>query len=320
MRVLDITADLGPGASLPNLEALVRGIRVAADVARDSDQRRVRRTATEQMKFPTDDELRAAQERLPGGDESSPRYKVGRHLKVRDRFRDDSRGGPPDMWFDYVYRMQRWKDGGKHDFALRAAGYDRLFESAPGPFLSNTVGLDVLDPDLYQALVADVIGQGLSDAIGVAEMRYSNPFFQRLFGRGGAEKTISATAQVIESVSTIGSTRKMAKADAEVAEGTVGHRVEQSELDVELKRLAVERERQALFADQIQNARWLEQLGSERVRRVLVENAVQRGQIDISDAIAELSDSDASALGQLGGQTLELEERHEDDDPFSGQS
>ena len=62
MNVLEITVDLGPGASPVLVETLVRGVRVVADVGRDAALRRIRRAATEQMKFPTDDELVRAPE------------------------------------------------------------------------------------------------------------------------------------------------------------------------------------------------------------------------------------------------------------------
>jgi hypothetical protein len=83
MRLLDISTDLGPGATLSQLEVIVKGLRVAADVAHDAETARVRRAATERMKFPTEEELRNLLDRLPDvGDETSPRYRARRLLQT----------------------------------------------------------------------------------------------------------------------------------------------------------------------------------------------------------------------------------------------
>lgn len=313
MRMLDITAEIGPGAPPARLEALVRGVRVAVDVARDADTKRIRRIAEEQMKFPTDGELQAAIERFPPGSELSPRYRAERQLEARERLREEVMHGPPELWFDWFYRRGRQRLG-KLDFALRDAGFERLLSAAPIPIFPGAVGLDALDPLLYQALVADSVARLMPGEVGVRQLRYENPFFNRLFGKGTAEETISTAAQVIETVSTLGSTRKMARADADVAERTVDQRVEDSGLDVQLKRLKVEREREALVADQIANARAAEALQADRRQRAIVEAAMRRGLLDIADVLQALDASDASALGELGQQHLELEEHYERDD------
>ena len=315
MRLLVITVDLGPGASPARLERLVRGIRVATDVGQDAELKQLRRAVTEQMKFPTDSELAQASERLsPEGAEDGPRYRARRHLDARRQIREDIRGGPPEWWFDYYYRLRRTpKSESPATSHFLSTGYERLLDSGPFPIPTNTAGLDVIDPALYQALVADALARLAPGAVGVRELRYENPFFLRLFGKGTAEKTISSTAQVIETVGTIGSTRKMARAEATVAEATVGPRTESIQLDVQMKRVALEREHQALIADQIANARSLEQLNIERVQRSLAEAALKAGQLDIADAIDALNPRDAAALGELAIQPLELEEGYEQD-------
>lgn len=111
MRLLDISADLGPGATPASLESLVRGIRVATDVARNADNRALRRAVTEQMKFPTDAELRAALETLAPGDERSPRFHVEMQLAARQRLRDEAQGMPPEIWFDDYFRRGRGRLG-----------------------------------------------------------------------------------------------------------------------------------------------------------------------------------------------------------------
>lgn len=106
MNVLEITVDLGPGASPALVETLVRGVRVVADVGRDATLRRIRRAATEQMKFPTDDELARAAERLPDGSELSPRYRADNLRNARRNLAENA-GGPPELFFDYWYRRGR---------------------------------------------------------------------------------------------------------------------------------------------------------------------------------------------------------------------
>lgn len=322
MRLLRVTASLGPGVSPARLERLVRGIRVATDVGQDAELRQLRRTVTEQMKFPTDEELAEASERLsPAGGETGPRYRARQHLDTRRQFREELRGGPPEWWFDYYYRLRR-RERSESPATMRflSTGYGRVIDSGPFPILANTAGLDVIDPPLYQALVADTLSRLAPGGVGVRELRYENPFFQRLFGRGTAEKTISATAQVIETVATIGPTRTMAKADAAVANATIEHRIEASELDVERQRIALEREKQALIADQIRNERSLERLSIERMQRSLVEAALQAGRLDMADSIQALDPPDAAALGELAMQPLELEEHYGDDPPDRGTS
>jgi hypothetical protein len=209
VRLLDITAEIGPGTPPATLEALVRGVRVAVDVARDADTRRIRRIAEDQMKFPTDSELRAAIERFPPGSELGPQYRAQRQLEARQQLREEVLHGPPELWFDWFYRRGRQRLG-KLDFALREAGFERLLSAAPIPIFPGAVGLDALDPLLYHALVADDVARLMPTEVLVRQLRYENPFFQRLFGKGTAEHTISTAAQVIETVSTLGSTRKMA--------------------------------------------------------------------------------------------------------------
>jgi hypothetical protein len=259
------------------------------------------------MKYPTGSELLAAVERFAPGNEQSPRYRAERQLKARERLRDEVFRGPPELWFEWFYRRSRKLDSG-----LREAGFERLVSALPAPMFAGAVGLDALDPSLYHALVADAVTRQLPGAIGVRELRYENPFFKRLFGKGTAEQTISTTAQVIETVCTLGSTRKMAKADAEVAQDTVDHRIEDSELDVQLKRIKVAREQEALIADRIANVREAQAL--DRPQRALIDVAMRAGRLDVADALRELDAGDAAALGELGLQHVELEERHEHDD------
>ena len=306
MQLLDITVEVGPAATPARLEALVRGIRVAVDVAREAEVRRIRRTIAEQMKFPTDSELREALNRLPSGDESSPRYRVERQLAARKRLREEVRHGPPDFWWFYLHG----RESSEFDPVLRDAGYERLLFAAPTPFTSAQAGLDVLDPALYQALVSDVVARLIPEDIGVRQLRYENPFLEVLSGAGTAEKIIPGITRLIEAVVTWRSTLKKANAEAAVAQGTVEHRVEDSRLDVELKRVKLEREREALEADRIRNGRARQVVA----RSAMIDAVIRNGQLDAADVMRELDLSDAVALDALGLEQVEVEERYESDE------
>jgi hypothetical protein len=153
MDVLVITVDLGSGVSPALVETLVRGVRVVADVGREATLRRVRRAATEQMKFPTDDELASAVERLPRGSELSPWYRANNLRNARRILSEEIGDFRPEALGYWNARTRRSRD-------LLAAGYERALTGSPLPWAAGTaIGLDVIDPDLYDALVADQIAQ-----------------------------------------------------------------------------------------------------------------------------------------------------------------
>ena len=208
MRVLDISTDLGPGTAPALLEGVVRGVRSATDVAHDAETRRVRRAVSERMKYPTDSELRGALDRLPRSDEQGPRYRAERQLAAREFLWREGRRFPPDLWFEYLYRRSPCDAELSSSFQLLSdAGYDRLTGTG-FPFF-GAVGLDVLDPVLYDALVADELASLLPEAVSVRTLRYENPFWASLFGKGRAEGTVSTAVQVLEVRVTMGLTSKI---------------------------------------------------------------------------------------------------------------
>lgn len=310
MQVLDISTDLGPGARPAILEVIVRGIRVTSDVAHDAEGRRVRRAVSERMKFPTEAELRSALDRLPRGDEQGPRYRAERQLAARDLLEQEGRHFPPDMWLEYFYR--RGRRDRKLSSSLSDAGYDRLIDTGFPVF--GGVGLDVLDPVLYDALVADELARSSPEELGVRTLRYENPFLAALFGKGRAEKTVSTAVEVIEVARDFGSKRTIAKADAAVAEATVDDRIIERDLDVALKREQLVEARLRNERRALENARLEQSLGADQQRRMLIDRAIRRGQIDIADALRVLDRGDVQALGELGRRQLEVESRWEDDD------
>ncbi|WP_261876716.1 hypothetical protein [Mycobacterium marinum] len=298
MQHLQVTVELEPDAPLAQLEAVVKGLRVATDVAYQAETNRVRRLATEQMKFPTDDELLAALERWhsEGGEdhERSPIYRAVRQVDARKLMR-----GRLKIPRDVIY-------------GLSQTGYDRVF-SASLPVVGQ-IGLHVLDPILYDALVADQVARLMPGRVDIRGLHYGSPLWAWLIGKTTAEKTASTTVKVFEVARDYGPRRREAKADAVVAEATVGHRIADSALDIDIK---AEKLREARLKNErleLENASRRMSLGAQQRRQWLIDEAIRLGRLDIADAIDALGDGDVQALGGLGNQPLQIEERHEPDD------
>jgi hypothetical protein len=216
------------------------------------------------------------------------------------------------MWFEYFYRRSQRDVENLSSFrAFSDAGYDRLIGT--GFPIVGGVGLDVLDPVPYDALVADELGRSLPEEIGIRTLHYENPFFAALFGKGRAENTLSTAAEVIEIARDFGPKRTIAKADAAVAEATVNNRIMDSDLDVALKREQLKEARLRNEHLGLENIQLIQALNADQQRRMLVERAISRGQLDIADALQALSPGDVQALGELGRRNLEVETRWEQD-------
>lgn len=310
MLILDITTDVGPAATPSALENLIRSLRVATDVAHACEVRRIRRSLTEQMKFPTDGELENLVGDSPRSEDDGPGYRARQHLSAREHLRDEVRDGSFGWRFDEMLYRRGLK--GTNGSMIRAAGLDRGLEAQLTSPASNPIGLDVIDPVLYQALVSDALSRDFPEPVRVSELRYSNPLFTRFWGKGRAEKTVSMTAEVIETIALLGPNRQMARADAEVATRTIGHRVEESELKNELLGIEVERKREALRRERIANDA-SERLFSDETQRLLVDQMIRTGRIDAADVIAELGAGEALALGALGARRFELVQRYHED-------
>jgi len=319
MNVLEITVDLGPGASPALVETLVRGVRVVADVGKDATLRRIRRAATEQMKFPTDDELARAAERLPDGSELSPRYRADSLRNARRNLAENAGGLPPELFFDYWYR--RGRRSGAIPSSLLAAGYERALAGSPFPWPAGAaVGLDVIDPDLYQALVADQIARLAPTEITVREIRYRNPLAETMTAVGTGAEALTKGAGALETLATLGSRRRIKKAEAQVAEETVDDRVESSRLDLELKReqlrqaqLANQLAEQELLSKRIENEQALRALNGPQKVDALAERLRSAGQLDEADAVAALEPTDGAALLELATRDPEVKQSYEPD-------
>lgn len=312
MLTLDVSVDLGPGATPMQLETLVKAVRVATDVGRSAELRRVRRTATEQMKFPTDAELRDALERFPTS-ETGPGYRARRQLEARDRLAEEAEDLPLEFW--YRYRRRRSSEAYSY---LSGTGFERAFAGTSVPWsVGASLGLDVADPILYQALVADQVVREAPGEIIVREVRYSNPFGEVVAGVGAAQKAVKTTAGVIETAATLGSRRKLKKVEAQVAEATIDDQIDDVRIDVDLKREQLRRARiendiadEELRAKQIQNAQALHCLNAQRRQQALVEHFVAVGELDQADAIAAADPADATALIEFALRLPRLEESY----------
>ena len=251
-------------------------------VGRDADVTRIRRRATEQMRFPTDAELAAAIEQLPGqGEGLSGRAR--RHLETR-RQMDAALSDLPrrlrrrDYWYLEEFEPPDLVE------RLSALGYER-FDNAPGisPF-GPPIGLDSIDPDLYQALIAAQVGEQMPDEVVVRRLSYRNPVTARMIGAGvkvGSE-ALETTSGVLDTAVTLRSRVRIKRAEADVARGTVGDRIEESHISVELLR---EQVREARLNNDIKMEKTLQ----EQLRTELMMQEVERGELQIARDRAALN-------------------------------
>jgi hypothetical protein len=271
------------------------------------------------MKFPTDDELAGAVERLPDGSELSPRYRADNLRNARRNLAENAgRLLPPDL-FEYWYRTRRRPED--IPSSLLAAGYERALAGSPIPWsAAAAVGLDVIDPDLYQALVADQIARLAPTEIAVREIRYRNPLAETMTAVGTGAEALTKGAGALETLATLGSRRRIKKAEAQVAEATVEDRVERSRLDLELKseqvrqaRLASQLAEQELLAKRIENEQALRALNGPQKVNALAERLRSVGQLDEADAVAALEPADGAALLERATRNPEVKKSYEPD-------
>ncbi len=280
------------------------------------------------MKFPTDAELREAIARSENSETGSS-DRARRHLQARDRFREAVEGLPLESAWDYWRSESSRKKG-----YLSGTGYERALAGAPGPLaVGASLGLDVLDPILYQALVADQVARLAPGEIIVREVRYSNPFEEVVAGVGAAEQAVKTTASVIDALATVGSRGKLKKLEVEIAEAALdelddqieerrlaGHRAGAVARHVDLKQEKLRKAqlesdilKEDLLTKRIRNAQAREALNPKRQQQALVELFIAIGELDLADAIAAADPSDVAALGEFEVRPVQLEENHESD-------
>lgn len=303
--------DLGAGASPVELETMVRAVRVATDVGREAQMRSVRRAVSEQMKFPTDSELAAATERLPGqGEGMSGRAR--QHLEARRQLDEVAPDFPYRMWRGDYYRHLR--DIGPPSLASRLSGlgYERAF-TATGPWpIGQSLGLDVIDPEFYRALVAVEVARLAPDEIVVRQVQYFNPFGEELAAIGTGAEALSKTAGAIETIATLPDRRAIKKVDRRVAEATESDRIEQERERTRRARLENDLLEQELLAKQIQNLQALT-LDPQQQRQLIVRLFILNRHLDLAEVAETLDPFDASALVALGARRPQLERSTEPD-------
>ncbi len=316
MEILRISLNLGPSGTPGELEALVRAIRVAVDVGTTATLSSVRRTAAERMKFPTDSELNAASERLPQGGEASMSYRAADFARTRARLQEEFGGFPPDYW----WRRGRGRVDAKR-LGLLGTYFDRIAEGSITPWgPAVDLGLDALDPELYSALVGDMVALLAPTLITVRELTYRNPFGEELAAIGTGVEALRKAAGVIETTATLGSRRKIKRAEAKVAEETVDDRIAMSKIDRELREEHLQRARlenamaeEQLIALRIQNAQAIRALSVPAKQQAVVDHLTATGRLDEADATKALDPADAAALTEFAIRAPEIERSYEAD-------
>lgn len=316
MDLLRVGLDLGPAASPATLESVVRAVRVATEVGTAATLASLRRTATQRMRFPTDSELLSAMERLPGGldreDDRGLSHRARDFLNLRRNVRERISDYPPDFFWHRGFESRR--------LGLAGSSFDRVAEASLTPWWGMESGLDVLDPELYAALVGDAVAQRAPTPITVRELSYRNPFGEELAAIGTGVEALSKAAGVIETAATLGSRRKIAHAAARVAEETADDRIAMSHVDLQLReeelrraRLENDKAEQELIALRIQNAKDLSGLPDAATQQALVVQFTAMGQLDEADAIAALTPAEAAVLAEFSTHPPELERSSEPD-------
>lgn len=311
MEVLNIAVDLGAGASPVELETMVRGVRVATDIGREAQLRSVRRAATEQMKFPTDSELADATEQLPGQDEGLSR-RARQHLEARRELEATVSELPYRLWRGDLFRYLREVGSPNLITTLSNLGYERAFPAAGTWTSGSLLGLDVIDPELYQALVALKVARLAPDEIIVRQVRYSNPFGEELAAVGTGAEALSKAAGAIETIATLPDRRAIKKVDRRVAEATEQDRIQREHEQTRRARLENELLEQELLAKQIQNVQALA-LDPQQQKQLIIQLFVVKGHLDLAEAAEAVDASDASALMALGARRPQLERSTEPD-------
>lgn len=265
------------------------------------------------MKFPTNAEFGDAIERLPSGDELGPRYRAQQHLDARTQLAEVYPDLPPRPWRDYRRYLE---DFGPPSLVSRLAdlGYDRVFSTSAFPWSTGApLGLDVIDPVLYQALVALQVASLAPGEIIVRQLQYRNPLGEELVAAGGAAEALKKTAGVIETTATMGSRRAINRAERNVAEATVDDKIRQEQERTRRAELENDLLEQDLLAKQIQNAQALATLDAQRQQRALIDHFIAGGELDQADAIAAADPTDAAALPALAARRPQLERSYEPD-------
>jgi hypothetical protein len=230
MEVLEIVFNIGKSATPIQIEAAVKAVRVASDAGRDTVLRKVRRTAREQLKFPTGGELIELIERRPQGP-----YLLSEDVKYRISYLLDTGRHLRQQSDETIDRWNSFSSFARNDESIQPPPRGRHSNGEPGLQSSHPlIGMDILEPELYDVLVADRVSRLAPIEITVRGVRYQNPFGEELAAVGSGIEALTKTAGVIETAATLGARIKIKKAEATVAEATIDDRIVGSQLDCEL--------------------------------------------------------------------------------------
>ena len=178
MARLTIRLNLGPGASLGTLSAVVEDLSVLQDLGLRVDAIASRRDAELTIERWWSDSPDQIDERSRRLDEASS-AQMRRLLDQRrrdDEITERLASAPPEIWFEEWYRLQR---------RYSSKGGARRF--VPLPFQSSLSAsrLAEIAPDIFVQLVADQVAQHLPPVPSVQRLTYENPIELVLIGVAG---------------------------------------------------------------------------------------------------------------------------------------
>lgn len=178
MARLTIRLNLGPGASLGALSAVVEDLSVLQDLALRVDAIAARRDAEATVERWWRESPWEIHERSSRLDEGSA-VQIRRLLDQRrrdDEISERLAGAPPEMWFEEWYRRQR------QYFGKRGSA---RFGTPPFWSSLSESRLAELAPDIFAQLVAYEVSQHLTPVPSVERLTYENPIEFILIGVAG---------------------------------------------------------------------------------------------------------------------------------------
>lgn len=301
MQNLDLRANMGPGASIGDIETMVRGLRVALDIGYAAAANRVRWDAEDQMKYPTDDELSAFVDQAASssrlvGERAAAQLSARGVLRNFDgvvRYEAPFRRRYPYGAFSYAEVLSLLSDVDRS--LLDTAGYLRYLRA---PLANGIPGLDVVDPELYDALVGSEVERRAPGQVRVAGIGYENPFWAKLVALLTGKPVLDSAVRAVEIGRDWSADRAKGKADAEAAHE-----------DARAKRIANDK----VEAEFLDSRRYVV------LKEKLMLRAIQAGRRDLAEAFAAVPTGDIPALMLVASRpSLELETYETDDDEDAG--
>ncbi|MFZ4812743.1 MAG: hypothetical protein ACOYL9_15500 [Ilumatobacteraceae bacterium] len=161
--------------------------------------------------------------------------------------------------------------------------------------METVPGLDIVDPQFYEALVAIEVSRRAPTELFVRSIRYENPFGEELGAIGTGAEALSTTAGAIEALATLPDRRAVSRLNRRVAEATEYDQIRQARQTTDRGDLENEILEQELLARKIQNLMLLG-LSTEEQRRVIIRLFTAGGHHDLAEAAGALDELEVSAL------------------------